>query len=345
MTAPCSDPTQDPEGYLSSVLEEMTAATTRDDLLGVAMRAAGELGGADGVCLLANAQELQRVAAKEGERHRDGLTLIVPLSESTRHTAVAFFWQPGRTADRRQRRRLEVLAKTLGLAARTWRREEEHALQLDDERRAAMELQHRLRNNLAVMRSIVRRSNETAESPEQFALHLDARIGALVRTQGVLSAAGIAGVELEDLIRTELIASAVSEERYALGGPAVRLHAKGAESLGLAMHELATNSLKFGALAAPNGRLAVSWLVTGRPSPRLQLTWVESGVTIVSAAPRRRGFGQELIECTLPYELGARANLAFDPGGVRCTIDTPLPACATAFEELMPQAAGAGGQR
>ena len=120
---------------------------------------------------------------------------------------------------------------------------------LRDERRASAELQHRLRNNLALMRSVIRRSNETAESAEEFALHLDARIGALARTQGMLAAAGAVGVELEELVRTELIASAVLEKHYRRQGPAVRLHAKGAESLGLAMHELATNSLKFGALA------------------------------------------------------------------------------------------------
>jgi two-component system, chemotaxis family, CheB/CheR fusion protein len=197
--------------------------------------------------------------------------------------------------------------------------------QLREERHAAAEVQHRLRNNLALMRSIVRRWNETAESAEQFALHLDARLGALARTHGLLLAAGSAGVELEELVRTELIASAVPQERYRLQGPVIRLHTKAAESLGLAMHELATNSLKFGALAAPGGLLAVDWAVTAEPSPRLQLSWIESGVTIVSAAPRRRGFGQELIECTLPYELDARTRLAFDPGGIQCTIDIPLP--------------------
>lgn len=331
MTAACSDLVQDPQDYLGAVLHEMAAAATRDELLRIAARAAGELGGADGLCLLPDS----------GERHRGGLTLVVPLPEASGHTAVVFFWQPWRTADRQQRCRLELLAKTVGIAARMWRREEEHARQLREERHAAAELQHRLRNNLALMRSIVRRSNETAESPEQFALHLDARIGALARTQGLLAAAGADGVELEELVRSELIASAVPEDRYRLQGPGVRLHARAAQSLGLGMHELATNSLKFGALAAPNGLLAVSWAVSGAPV-RLQMSWIESGVTIVSAAPRRRGFGQELIECTLPYELDAHTRLTFDPGGVQCAIDMPLPAGAGSFAEPSPPAAGAG---
>jgi two-component sensor histidine kinase len=315
MAAACS--AQGPEEYLGAVLDEMTAAPTRDDLLRIASRAARELGGADGLSLLATAEEAQG--------RKVGQTLVVPLPEASGHSAVAFFWQPWRTADQTQRRRLELLGRTLGLAVRLWRREEQHARQLRDERHAAAELQHRLRNNLALMRSIVRRFNETAESHEHSALHLDARLGALARTQGVLAAAGASGVDLEALVRTELIAGAAPEERCLVQGPTVRLHSRAAESLGLALHELATNSLKFGALGIPNGRLVVNWGVTGRPSPRLQLTWIESGVTVVSAAPRRRGFGQELIECTLPCTLGARTSFTFDPGGVQCVIDMPLP--------------------
>jgi two-component system CheB/CheR fusion protein len=226
-----------------------------------------------------------------------------------------------------------------------WRREEQHAQQLRDERQAAAELQHRLRNNLALMRSIVRRSNETAESAEQFALHLDSRLGALARTQGVLWAAGAGGVDLEDIVRTELIASAVPENSYVLQGPAIRLHSKAAELLGLAMHELTTNSLKFGALATLSGRLAVTWALPDRPMPSLQLSWVESGVTIVSTAPRRRGFGQELIERTLPYELDARTALTFDPGGVHCFIDLPLLGPTTASGKSDRQGGGSTTRR
>src|SRR5262245_56911673 len=214
----------------------------------------------------------------------------------------------------------------LGLAARLWQIDEHNAGKLPDERQASAELQHRLRNNLALMRSVIRRSNETAESAEDFALHLDARLGALARTQGLLTAAGSSGVELEELVRTDMIATAVGEERVRIEGPPVRLHDKAAESLGLALHELATNSLKFGALAADVGSLAVTWTVTGEPAPELSLSWVESGVTIASLAPRRRGFGQELIECTLPYDLDARTRLEFTPGGAYCTISMPLQA-------------------
>lgn len=337
MTAPCIETPATPERSLDAVLDRLTNAASRDEALRIATLAAGELGGADGLYLVSSGQE------PTGERRRNGLTVIAPLHEASGHTAVCFFWEPGRTAEPQQLRRLELLAKALGLAARTWRRDEEHALQLRNERRISAELQHRLRNNLALVRSVIRRSSETAESAEQFALHLDARIGAVVRTQRILAAAGAAGLELEELVRTELIASAVPKDRYRLQGPAVRLHTTGAQSLGLAMHELATNSLKFGALAAASGFLAITWSVTGGPAPELHLSWIESGVTIASLAPRRRGFGQELIECTLPYDLGARTRLAFTVGGVYCTMVMPLQSCSMGIQASPQQhAAGAG---
>jgi two-component sensor histidine kinase len=334
MTISSTDAAAEPERYLGGILDELTAAPTRDEAMEVVTRAARELAGCDGWYLLPH--------VRAGESPDHGNTLVVPLHEGSGHAAVGFFWQPWRTADEQSTRNLELLAKILGLAGRLWHAAEQHAIELHDERRGAAELQHRLRNNLALMRSVIRRSNETAESPEEFALHLDARIGALARTQGMLGLAGASGVELEELVRNELIASAVGEKNYRIEGPPVPLHGKAAESLGLALHELATNSLKFGALAAENGFLAVTWTVSGLPAPELHLSWIESGVTVVSLAPRRRGFGQELIECTLPYELEARTRLAFTPGGATCTIDIPLQACAMELEIPAPQAAGAG---
>ena len=373
MTALSSEPGWDPERYLAGVFDELTAVGTAEASARIAVQAAAELAEVDGLCLvspdaercvvaLAQQQEIYqcdlrssgfcRASARHllwgkedviqlpsGEHRRIGVALIVPLQAASGYAAVGFFWQPGQTPDREATRKIELLARALGLAACRWRMDEEHAARQRDQQRITAELQHRLRNNLAVLRSIIRRSRETADSAEHFALHLEARIAALARMQGTLAAIGKADVELEDLIRTELSACAVAEQRYLVQGPAVRLHAKGAESVGLAVHELATNSLKFGALGASSGSLAVKWSVTGDPSPRLRVRWVESGVNIVTVAPRRRGFGQELIECTLPYELGARTRLAFNPGGVLCEMEIPLEACATSVEPAAQQTA------
>ena len=378
MTASSCDPGQDPQRYLADVFDELAGAGTLDAAVRIATEAASKLADADGLCLLSldgdrcvvalahrdqiylcdlRTSDLYRASARRvlwgkedsiplptGEHRPIGVALIVPLRATSGYTAIGFFWRPERTADPPTTRRIELLARAFGLAACGLPQNEEHAARERDLRRIAADLQHRLRNNLAVLRSIIRRSHETADSAEHFALHLEARIGALARLQGTLAAIGKADVELEDLLRTELSASAVSEQRYLLQGQAVRLHTKGVESLGLAVHELTTNSLKFGALGAASGSLAINWSVLGDPPSRLRIRWIESGANIVSVAPRRRGFGQELIECTLPYELGARTRLEFNPGGVLCEIEIPLEACATSVEPATKQAAGGGSR-
>lgn len=381
MTPSCTDPAQDSERYLAAVFDELTSAPTQDSAIRSATQAANVLAGTEGLCLVTaegdrcplalthrpeiyscdlrstelyrSLASLQRTAAASsrtlwgkqhsialstGEQQAVGVALLVPLEVATGRAAVAFFWLPGHTIDPQRTRQLELLAKALGLTATMWRKNDENTAQ----HRASADLQHRLRNSLALMRSIVRRSRATAESAEHFAMHLEARIGALARTQAALAVAGGAGVDLEELIRTELLASAAPRQRCLVQGPQVRLHTKGTESLALAVHELATNSLKFGALAASSGELAITWSVASDP-PRLQLSWIESGVTVASVAPRRRGFGQELIECTLPYELGARARFNLSPGGMCCAIEIPLDACASSVEPAADQAARGGG--
>ena len=349
-----------------AVLDGLASAAGRDAAIRVATRSASDLAGIDGLCLLArsatnsivalaagpeiyalDAREEnlhQLIAAATGQQHAVGAVVVIPLSVSSGYRSVGFFWQPGRTAEQRYTGELELVANALGLAAGAWLQAEQHERQLRDERRMFTELQHRLRNNLALMRSVVRRSIETANADaEEFALHLEGRLGALSRTQAAMTAAGSDGLELEELVRAELIAGAVPEQRCIVRGPAVWLQPRGAESLGLAIHELATNCLKFGALAAPSGRLEIAWDVTGSALQCLHLSWIESGVTIASVAPRRRGFGQELIECTLPYELGARTRLAFNPGGLECEMEIPLEECASLLEPRPRQALATGG--
>ncbi|MCB8820903.1 PAS domain S-box protein [Microvirga rosea] len=188
------------------------------------------------------------------------------------------------------------------------------------------ELQHRVRNTLAVMRSITRRTATTSETVEDYAMHLEGRVEAFARTQAMATRAPDAGVDLEEFVRDELLAAAVDEnEKARIDGPPVRLRGKAADSIGLAIHELATNAIKYGALSKDGGRIDVTWGIRGAEGDRrLRLEWRESGVRIASAGPRRRGFGSELIERTLRYELDAETELEFAPGGVRCVIEVPV---------------------
>jgi PAS domain S-box-containing protein len=187
------------------------------------------------------------------------------------------------------------------------------------------ELQHRVRNTLAVVRSIVLSTGETSDTVEGFAAHLEGRLNALARTQMVLTRAPGGGVDLETMIRDELLAQVAREDQIEVSGPDVRLSPKAAEVLALAIHELATNAVKYGAFCTPSGRVGVSW-TTSHEGGRiwLSLTWEETGVRVAATAPRREGFGTELIEQRVPYELRGRGALQFRSGGVRCDITFPL---------------------
>jgi two-component system CheB/CheR fusion protein len=187
------------------------------------------------------------------------------------------------------------------------------------------ELQHRVRNVLGVVRSIVARTVRSSDNVEELAMHLDGRLNTLARTQSVFARIGEASVDLEELVREEMLSAAANEEQLTIAGPPVRLRGEAAETFALALHELATNAMKYGALASPEGRLAVRWrLVNTSGGQRLSVEWRESGVAAVDLAPKRAGFGRELLERGLPYELGASTSLEFSPGGVRAQIELPL---------------------
>jgi two-component system CheB/CheR fusion protein len=187
------------------------------------------------------------------------------------------------------------------------------------------ELQHRVRNTLAVIRSIARRTAETSETVEDYAMHFDGRLDTFARVQAAVTRDPTAGIDLAALVAEELISCAAREgEQFNLSGPAVRLQPKAAETLGLAIHELATNAVKYGALSSRNGHMTVAWHLEDRDgAQRLRVEWTETGVPVLAHAPRRSGFGTKLLTQTLPYQLRGTTTLTFQPGGLQCTIELP----------------------
>lgn len=189
------------------------------------------------------------------------------------------------------------------------------------------ELQHRVRNMLSIVRSIARRTGETAETVGDFASHFEGRLNAFARTQTHLTRDPAGGVDLEYLVAEELTACAAREGgRVRIGGPKVNLRYKAAETLTLAIHELATNSVKYGALAGGgDGAVSVTWSIERRNEPPLlTLLWRETGVAPDPERPVRDGFGTELLTRTLPYELDAEVTFEVGPQGVVCRIVVPL---------------------
>ena len=187
------------------------------------------------------------------------------------------------------------------------------------------ELQHRVRNTLSVVRSIARRSAESSTSVEEYASHLDGRLNAFARTQAVVTRDPESGVDLEYLIVEELLVYNVREgEQLRISGPTMRLQPKAAETFALAIHELATNAIKYGALSQPAGRIVISWRIENAREPaQLIFDWREKGGPTVTP-PKRKGFGSELLERTIAFELKGKTTLAFDPAGFCCTISIPM---------------------
>lgn len=214
----------------------------------------------------------------------------------------------------------------------------EAALRANEARQAVLlaELQHRVRNILGVVRGVVRRTADGAEDVESLEMHLDGRLAALARTQVMLTRAADAHVDLEMLVRDELLAQALDCARVTVEGPPTALGQKAAEVLTLAVHELATNAVKYGAVEAGGG-IQVLWDVAqDNAGRRLVLRWSETGATLDPSQPRRSGFGTELIERRIPYELKGRGALTFRPDGVDCEIEFPLADGESAFSTMRP---------
>ncbi|TYM00141.1 chemotaxis protein CheR [Bradyrhizobium rifense] len=186
------------------------------------------------------------------------------------------------------------------------------------------ELQHRTRNLLTVVQSISRRTIGKGEALDAFS----ARLASLGRVQSLVSGGSADKIDLGDLIRFEIEAIGATESgKVQVKGPPIALNFELLQTLGLALHELTTNALKYGALKYPDGALAISWDVrydAGR-QPMLALDWKETGVPI-SRAPPRKGFGRELIERALVASLQASTKMTFGSDGLSCHIELPLGA-------------------
>ena len=205
-----------------------------------------------------------------------------------------------------------------------------------DERQQVLlhELQHRTRNVMTVVLTMFEKTRRGATDIETLSNTFRDRLSALARVQGLLSRLHEGDrVAFDTLIHAELSAMGAIDstgqgERVVLQGPSgVLLRSSSVQTFALALHELATNASKYGALAQENGRLSVRWRVQSREGRRyLHIEWIESCVDMPcpESAPRGTGYGRELIERALPYQLEAETRYELGEDGIKCTIELPI---------------------
>lgn len=194
------------------------------------------------------------------------------------------------------------------------------------------ELQHRVRNMLAVVRSIFTRTVEAGGTIDEVADHFKGRLDAVSRYQFASAVDPSGTIDLDMMIWDELRVFEF-DTRVVVNGPEARIHYDVAVALGLALHELTTNSIKFGALTdtARGATVNVQWSLA---DDELTLIWEETGVSIVAPAPLPSGFGREFLESALPYQIDATTLFELRPGGIRCSITIPAITRAAASRTM-----------
>lgn len=180
------------------------------------------------------------------------------------------------------------------------------------------ELNHRVKNSLATVQNLAAQSFRGAPTLQAADEAFTSRLLALSRAHDLLTAQNWEAASLLETVQAA--AGLHGAERFDIAGPDLRLTPKAILALSMALHELAVNAVKYGALSQPGGRVAIAWEAQDGV---LELSWAEQGGPPVSP-PARRGFGSRLLERGLAGELGGSVTLAFDPAGVVCRIAAPL---------------------
>jgi PAS domain S-box-containing protein len=202
------------------------------------------------------------------------------------------------------------------------------------------ELNHRVKNTLATVQAIAAQTLRSSATDKEARDAFEARLLALSKVHNVLTRENWETASLGD-IAAEVLAPHGGEDaaRFRIDGPDVRLEPRLALPIAMALHELATNAVKYGALSNGSGRVAVDWRIDAAPQGRtLRLRWTERGGP-PAAPPARKGFGSRLIERSLALELGGTVTLDFEESGVACSIDALLPGDGT-FDPAAPADAG-----
>jgi two-component sensor histidine kinase len=194
------------------------------------------------------------------------------------------------------------------------RRAEEHQELL------VAELHHRVKNTLAVVQAIAHQTFRGA--PNEWLKAFTGRLQGLARSHDLLFRAQWMEISLHDLAKC-LLPIEPGKDRFAMHGPPVLLDADHAIAIGMALHELFTNAIKYGALSDPEGAVTLEWRWTGQPQARLEISWREQGGPRVKR-PSRTGFGSLLLERTIQRDLAGNLSLDYRPDGLCCAMTVAI---------------------
>lgn len=198
----------------------------------------------------------------------------------------------------------------------------------------ARELDHRAKNILAVVQAALRLTPR--DDPEAYVRAVEGRLGALARAHSMLAETRWERVELRGLLEGEL-APFLAAQRVELNGPVVFLPARAAQPFAMAVHELATNATKHGALSVPAGRISVAWQFSGAAQHMLRLRWLEANGPHVLGSPKRRGFGSRVLEATIRMQLGGTVSASWEPTGLICDVEMPIGPVPEGLGEGVPR--------
>lgn len=187
------------------------------------------------------------------------------------------------------------------------------------------ELNHRVKNTLALVQSLAQQSFRNHRDPDAAVAAFEERLIALSAAHDLLTREKWEGATMRSLVADAVAPHRRDETRITMAGPDARLSPSAAVSLVLALNELCTNAAKYGALSEPGGHVDIAWTVTG---DRLRIEWSEHDGPPVSE-PTHRGFGLRMIERALASDLDGDATISFELDGLRCTIEATLPATSS----------------
>ncbi|WP_051952743.1 HWE histidine kinase domain-containing protein [Methylocapsa aurea] len=269
--------------------------------------------------------ELQRAKLGDGAieeqaeeyrlRHRDGSWIHV--------------WDRGSLIRDHQGKPVRVIGSAIDITERKNAEERQQIL--------INELNHRVKNTLTTVQSITAQTARNVEDPVDMARRLQERFLALSKAHDQLIRTNWESVDLNELLENELTPYMEADSKITCAGPPAKLNAATAVAAALVLHELATNSGKYGAFSIDSGRLDVHWSIDAGDPPRARLTWREHGVP-AAATPGKPGFGTRLIQRGLLGVGGGSTALEFLEGGVVCVLEMPLFAQPSDPPEIDPAA-------